>query len=78
MFCARGSILVFLEILAVKFLTVIFHSGRKFHLIFGRKNPGEKKMLFYLLFPRNLDKIPAKITAVMLVKNTRIKQFLRP
>jgi hypothetical protein len=70
---------VFLEILAVKFLTVIFHSGRKFHLIFGRKNPGEKKdAIFYLLFPRNLDKIPAKITAVMLVKNARIKQFLRP
>jgi hypothetical protein len=60
---------VFLEILAVKFSTVIFHSGRKFHLIFGRKNPVEKKdAIFYLLFPRNLDKIPAKIPAVMLIK----------
>jgi hypothetical protein len=60
---------VFLEISAVKFSTVIFHSGQKFHLIFGRKNPGEKKdAIFYLLFPRNLDKILAKITAVMLVK----------
>jgi hypothetical protein len=60
---------VFLEISAVKFLTVIFHSGQKFHLIFGRKNPGEKKdAIFYLLFPRNLDKITAKITAVMLKK----------
>jgi hypothetical protein len=48
-------ILVFLEISAVhnfqvKFLTVIFHSGQKFHLIFGRKNPGEKKMLFCTLY----------------------------
>jgi hypothetical protein len=74
-----GLILVFLEILAVKFSTIIFHSGQKFHLIFGRKNPGEKKdAIFYLLFLCNLDKIPAKIPAVMLKKNARIKHFLRP
>jgi hypothetical protein len=70
---------VFLEISAIKFLTVIFNSGQKFHLIFGRKNSDEKKdAISYLLFPHNLDKIPAKITAVMLVKNARIKHFLRP
>jgi hypothetical protein len=70
---------VFLEISAIKFSTVIFHSGQKFHLIFGRKNPGEKKMLFSnFLFPCNLDKIPAKITAVMLVKKCKNQTFLRP
>jgi hypothetical protein len=57
-------------------LTVIFHSGRKFHLIFGRKNPGEKKdAIFYLLFHRNLDKIPAKLTAVMLAKKCKNQTF---
>jgi hypothetical protein len=57
-------------------LTVIFHSGRKFHLIFGRKNPGEKKdAIFYLLFHRNLDKIPAKLTADCWQKNARIKHI---
>jgi hypothetical protein len=70
---------VFLEILAVKFFTVIFHSSQKFHLIFGCKNPGEKRCYFLpYISPRNLDKIPAKITAVMLKKNARIKHFLRP
>jgi uncharacterized protein YlbG (UPF0298 family) len=47
---------------------------------YGCKKHGEKKMLFCTLFftVHNLDQIPAKITAVMLVKNTRIKHFLRP
>jgi hypothetical protein len=45
-FGPQGLILVFLEISAVKFSTVIFHSGWKFHLIFGRTNPGEKRCYF--------------------------------
>jgi hypothetical protein len=42
---------------------------------YGRKKHGEKDAILYLIFHCNLDQIPAKITAVMLVKNARIKHF---
>jgi hypothetical protein len=42
---------------------------------YGRKNPGEKDAILYLIFHRNLDQIPAKITAVMLVKKCKNQTF---
>jgi hypothetical protein len=61
----------------VKFLTVIFHSAKNFIRFFGHKNPGEKKdTIFYLTFHRNLDKIQAKLTAIMLAKKCKNQTFI--